>query len=85
MTIVVHTSPENHLVLIYGLFENSHQMEINLSTTTSHLVEKIVSLTQQYSVKKIIFRSPQAWGDYFIKDIQKHDSAKFINFMIEEG
>ena len=67
------------------LFENNQQMEVNLSTTTSRLVEKIVSLTQQYSVKKIIFHSPQAWGDYFIKDIQKHDSAKFINFMVEEG
>ena len=85
MTIVVYTSPENHLVLIYGFFENSQQMEVNLSTTTSHLVNKIISLTQQYSVKKIIFHSPQAWGDYFIKDIQKHDSARFINFMVEEG
>ena len=85
MTIVVHTSPENHLVIIYGLFEDSEQVEINLSTTTSNLVESVVALTKKYSVKKIVFLCPQSWGSYFIRNIQKHDSAKFINFVIEEG
>lgn len=85
MTIVIHTSPENHLVIIYGLFEESEHVEINLSTTTSNLVESVVALTKKYSVKKIVFLCPQSWGSHFIRKIQKHDSAKFINFVIEEG
>ena len=81
MKIVVQTSPENHLAVIYA-FNDSEQVE-TLSTTNKFVNIKIMQLIEKYSVNEVIFQSPQSWANNFIDSIREAELSKYGKNSIE--